>query len=212
MPKSRMEVSVPEFVPYPARASDYGVWLAARAPWQLFVTLTLGDRAFGQRSAGATHIGVAGAERFLRGWFRNSVRSRSYAYGTTAYAVFAMEAHSWRSTPHFHGLVGGVPRWMEYDVAAAHAMKDYGRSFIWAEWDRAHGMARMERVRESVSVAGYVSKYVTKGAGKLYAFGTWPQVSEYDDPANGEENYARWQAGPGSRNAERMWRELCEAW
>lgn len=200
-------------VAYPARASDYGLWLANRCTWQLFCTLTFKDFVrWGTHAdlSGATMTGVGGAERALRYWFRYSVRSRSFASGVSAYAVFSMEAHKWRDTPHFHGLVGGIPRWMEYDVARGRAFKDRGSSYVWAEWFQRNGSARMERVRESVSVAAYVAKYVTKASGKMYMFGSWPQVSEYEDVPIGEEDYDRWAMGPGSRNAERMWREMCE--
>lgn len=201
---------MPITVPYPATAADYGIWLAKRAPWQLFVSLTLADKGFGMSTAGATHIGVAGAERFLRRWFRESVRSRGFAYGTRPYGAFAMEQHKDRVTPHFHGTIGGLPEWIVHDVEYGRLHRDRSLSYLWREWFTEHGHARMERITESLSVASYVSKYVTKGGGKLYALGSWPQVSEYDEPRAGDEDYERWEAGPGSRNAERMWREMCE--
>lgn len=189
----------------------YGDWLGRRAPWQLFCTLTVKDLP------GYT-IGVAGAERFLRSWFRNSVRSRSFAGGTVAYGAFALESHSDRVSPHFHGLIGGLPQWVVHDVAIGMATHDRRRSYLWREWFADHGRARIETitgvlgdVSPAQGCARYASKYMLKEMGKFYALGTWPQTAEYDDsPTVGDEVNTAWEYGPGSRNAERIWREMCE--
>ena len=196
-----------------ASVSAYGEWLGNRAPWQLFATLTVKDLP-------GYVVGVSGAERFLRDWFANSIRTRtrSTSGASTAYAAFALEQHRDRVSPHFHGLVGGLPEWMVNDVGLGLATRDRSRSYLWREWYAEHGRARLEPIQgvvgdsnAAVGCARYASKYMLKDMGKLYAFGRWPQVSEYDDvPVVGDDVYERWESGPGSRNAERIWREMCE--
>lgn len=189
----------------------YGDWLGGRAPWQLFCTLTIKDLP------GFT-IGVSGAERFLRSWFRNSVRSRSFASGGVAYAAFALENHADRVSPHLHGLVGGLPQWVVNDVAIGRATHDRSRSYLWREWFQDHGRARIETITgvlgdysPALGCARYASKYMLKDMGKFYALGTWPALSEYDEVPTGEDEEPRgWDVFPGSGNAERMWREMCE--
>jgi len=122
--------------------------------WQVFATLTHRD----PEDVGSpfTHLGVGGAERQLIRWWDHSVRPRAPG----AFAWFQMEAHKARSTPHWHGLVGGVP-------------SDLQRSDLWAEWFDAPrgGMARIEPVRDADGVALYVAKYVTKDLGKPWFLG-----------------------------------------
>jgi hypothetical protein len=202
MPKGVYD-RVGDYLAYPGEAYDYGRWIAHRAPWQLFCTLTIKDL---ERYV----VGQAGAERFLRTWFRNSVRSRGFMGGTKPYGLFAIEPHQNRVAPHFHGLLGGLPRWLVLDVVAGLA-GDRPRGYLWYEWYRDHGRAKIVPCADTIGTAVYVSKYVTKTAGKIYAFGVWPQVSEYDDARSGEENYDEWALMPGSGNAERMWREMCES-
>lgn len=192
-----------------ASVQAYGDWLGRRAPWQLFCTLTIKDLP------GYT-VGVSGSERFLRSWFRNSVRSRSFAAVTVAYGAFAMEQHRDRISPHFHGLLGGLPEWVVRDVALGLVTRDRDRSYLWREWYRDHGRARIETItgvlgdaNRAQGCARYASKYMLKDMGKFYALGSWPQISEYDEPGD-EDEPIEWDVIPGSGNAERMWREMCE--
>lgn len=203
------------------RAEAYGEWLAGRAPWQLFVTLTVKDLEYdGGKNvslSGFTHVGVAGSERFLRSWFRNSVRTRAASSGLRAYGAFALEQHRDRVTPHFHGLLGGLPSWLVTDTAVGRATGGTQGGFLWRDWFRDHGRARIEPIRGVVGdghvaagAARYAAKYMTKDSGKFYALGTWPPVSEYDDVTSDDSEYERWDIFPGSENARRVWREMCE--
>lgn len=109
------------------------------------------------RSRGTfTHVGVGGAERQLIRWWDRSVRPRAPG----AFGWFQMEAHRARPTPHWHGLIGGLP-------------PDLQRSDIWSEWFHAArgGLARIEPIRDANGVALYVAKYVTKDMGKPWFLG-----------------------------------------
>src|SRR5439155_27225122 len=95
--------------------------------WQVFATLTHRDPE--ELRGSYTHVGVGGAERQLvRRWDRY-IRPRA----TGAFAWFQMEAPKARPTPHWHGLIGGLP-------------SDLQRSDIWSEWFKAPrgGLARLE--------------------------------------------------------------------
>jgi len=131
-----------------------GWWMANTWQWQVFATLTHRDPE--EIGSSFTHLGVGGAERQLIRWWDHSVRPRAPG----AFAWFQMEAHKARPTPHWHGLVGGVP-------------SDLQRSDLWAEWFNAPrgGMARIEPVRDADGVALYVAKYVTKDMGKPWFLG-----------------------------------------
>ncbi len=122
--------------------------------WQVFATLTHRDPE-GPGST-FTHVGVGGAERQLLRWWDKSVRPRAPG----AFAWFQMEAHKARPTPHWHGLLGGLP-------------SDLRRSDIWSEWFNAHrgGQARIEPIADVDGVALYVAKYVTKDRGKPWFLG-----------------------------------------
>jgi len=218
--------------PTVAGGQEYGEWLATRAPWQLFVTLTVkdlfgdsvhhkqGDGRQGYWSKnsdqlGFTNIGVAGSERFIGSWFRNSIRNRSWGYGYHPYGAFAMEYHKDRVTPHFHGLVGGMPPWMVTDTQLGIATRGVTGGRLWKEWYQDHGRCRIEPIRGVVGdshvalgAARYAAKYVTKDSGKFYALGMWPDKG--GSITLGEEDYTRWEMLPGSGNAERVWREMCE--
>ena len=123
-------------------------------PWQIFATLTHRDPEDSQGTF--THLGIGGAERQLIRWWDRSLRPRAPG----AFAWFQMEAHKARRTPHWHGLIGGLP-------------SDLQRTDIWSEWFHARrgGMARIEPVRDTNGVALYVAKYVTKDMGKPWLLG-----------------------------------------
>jgi hypothetical protein len=210
-------------IPRPARPADYGGWIAARLPdLQLFGSLTIKDLPFEGHPdlTGFTHVGVAGAERFLKRWWRDSIRSRGFAAGTRPYAAVAMEQHRDRVTPHFHFVAGGLPGWLVRDTEVARRRRDRRGAFIWREWFNDHGMARIEAIHgvgstsvadRALGTAVYVSKYITKSDGKFYALGSWPPVSDFDDPPlSGDEVEDRWEADPDSAWVEAGWRELCE--
>lgn len=253
MPAIRDYAFEREATPYPAGAGEYGVWLAGRAPWQLFATTTVkdfeGDAKYQaapdkaktlrgavertQSLTGFTHVGVAGAERFMRRWWRRSIQGRAYASGTIPYGVAALEYHKDRVTPHHHWLIGGLPEWLVRDVAIGKATHGASGGILWHEWYKDHGSVRLDvlsRVTEhpAMGAAIYASKYLSKDGGKFYAFGSWPRGEANDSgmeyrstnplyPGSGEvvmpqgdEVYERWEAMPGSRNAERVFREMCE--
>lgn len=137
---------------YPNTAHELGTWIAETWVWQLFFTVTLKDHETGYRAG--TPVGVRKAELLLDRWLKGSVATR----GPAPYWWAAMESHRWRSTPHFHGLIGGL---------------DPGtlRSAMWADWrasDELAGRAQIVPVRDEVGAAVYVAKYINKGLGKIY--------------------------------------------
>jgi hypothetical protein len=97
-----------------------------------------------------TAVGVAAAEKQLDYWLQGAVLSRA----PHAYWWFAVEAHEFRTTPHFHGLVGGI-RGIEW--------RD-----MWSDWFYGMGQGRLEPIRTVGAVSVYVAKYVNKGIGKIY--------------------------------------------
>lgn len=154
---------------YPANASDYGDWIAGNWRWQLFATLTFRDPV---ESGTHTAIGFRHAERELGKWWKSSIRERSQ----TAYAFFSMEPHRDRSTPHFHGLLGGLPPYLVRDAMLGRFGHDPAQDYLWREWFESRGIARIDVVDSVVPAAHYVAKYMLKGSGKLYAFGSLGSV------------------------------------
>jgi len=153
---------------YTEAALSLGRWLSSEWRWDAFATLTFApvkgqgsargkgrrsvERAMRTRLGGSdwTAVGVAAAEKQLGYWLDNAVVSRA----PHAYWWFAVEAHKFRTTPHFHGLVGGIrgAEWRD----------------MWEDWYYGMGMGRLEPIRDSDAVGVYVAKYVNKGLGKVY--------------------------------------------
>jgi hypothetical protein len=160
-------------IPYPATSSDYGRWIAETWDWSVFATLTFRD-VVAQRSRsqptktrrgrpllpnipGWTRLGVRGAEKQLRHWVHDELRPRAPG----AFCWFAMESKRNGTSPHFHGLIGGIP-------------DDLRRDELWRAWFERNGIARVEPIESAIAVPTYVAKYVLKDqghGGKLYTFG-----------------------------------------
>lgn len=151
---------------YTAAALELGKWLSSEWSWQMFATLDFAnvddvrrkkgarnvDRAMRSRlgSVDWSAVGISAAETQLNYWLERSVLPRA----PHAYWWFAIEAHKFRTTPHFHGLLGGVrgTEWSE----------------MWEDWYNGCGSGRLVPIRNSDAVGVYVAKYVNKGIGKVY--------------------------------------------
>jgi hypothetical protein len=132
--------------------SVMGKWMAATWRWDAFVTLTFRDPPPTPENAarGYTRIGARGGEKALLGWLHESVVRRAPG----ACWWFVEEHHRYRSSPHFHGLLGGV--------------SGARREELWHDWFIAWGMGRIEPVEDSEAVATYCAKYIHKGAGRMW--------------------------------------------
>jgi len=102
-------LDVPEVCPESGMgtaASILGRWMADTWQWDAFVTLTFRDPPPTPENAarGYTRIGARGGENALLDWLHKSVVPRAPG----AFWWFVEEHHQFRSTPHFHGLLGGV--------------------------------------------------------------------------------------------------------
>jgi hypothetical protein len=129
-----------------------GKWMAATWRWDAFVTLTFRDPAPTAENAarGYSCVGSRGGEKALLRWLHESVVPRAPG----AYWWFVEEHHRYRSTPHFHGLLGGV--------------QSLRREEVWRAWFMDWGMARVEPISDSEAVATYCAKYIHKGTGRMW--------------------------------------------
>ena len=132
--------------------SVLGKWMAETWQWDVFVTLTFRDppQTPENKARGYTRVGARGGEKALLKWLHESVVPRAPG----AFWWFVEEAHGDRSTPHFHGLLGGV----------AGARRDE----LWQAWFSAWGMARIEPIEDSKLAATYCAKYIHKGNGRMW--------------------------------------------
>lgn len=151
---------------YTTAALEMGKWIAREWRWDMFATLDFAlvsdirkkkgardvDRAMRSRlgSVDWSAVGISAAETQLSYWLERSVTSRA----PHAYWWFAIEAHKFRTTPHFHGLIGGVrgAEWRD----------------MWEDWYEGCGSGRLVPIRNNDAAAVYVAKYVNKGIGKVY--------------------------------------------
>lgn len=139
--------------------------MAREWKWDAFATLTFApvagtqgkgrksvERAMRTRAGGPdwSAVGVSAAESQLQYWLDSSVLTRA----PHAYWWFAVESHKFRTTPHFHGLVGGI-RGVEWQG-------------MWEDWLYGMGRAQLRPIRSADATAVYVAKYVNKGLGKIY--------------------------------------------
>lgn len=155
--------------PYPAKAADYGVWMAKNWDWQLFVTLTFRDpEPLLRRRITNPNVGIGKAEGELKRWWKASIRERAHK----SFGMFTMEPHADRLTPHFHGLIGGLPPGVVRDALWGRISRDPSAEYLWREWFVDRGRAKIEPVDSATPAAVYVAKYMLKGLGKLYALGS----------------------------------------
>lgn len=162
----------------PARAEDYGAWLAGAKRWQVFFTGTTRDLTFTRRGeTGFTAPGTGTVERMIKRYWRDSIRTRSH----TAAGAFAFEykRESRGVTPHVHGVISGLPWDVMRDLALSRinhsASARDGSDYLWREWyqERFGGHARVDVIEDVARVSGYVAKYITKDLGKMYLLGDW---------------------------------------
>lgn len=135
-----------------ANARVLGEWMAATWDWEVFATLTFRDPPPTHENAarGYTKVGTRGAERALLSWLHEAVVPRAPG----AFWWFVEEPHRYRTTPHFHGLLGGV--------------QGLRRDEVWKAWYGPWGIARIEPVEFTSGAAVYCAKYVTKGWGRMW--------------------------------------------
>lgn len=143
---------------YSGAGLELGRWLANRWSWDAFATLTFRDPPPTNYNLARryTAVGRQYAEHALRRWLRDMVRSQAPG----ARWWFVEEPHRGRSTPHLHGLLGGI--------------RHTDWSLMWEAWWRRCGLARIEPVRRADAVAVYVAKYVNKGDGRIWMGGLMP--------------------------------------
>jgi hypothetical protein len=141
-------------IPSPASLSGaFSTWLPTLAPWSLYVTLT-----YDPKRPAVHHVppSVWASTRHLRRWHAEA--GTLLGRPVNLVAGFESTRAGW---PHWHGLL------------EAGRVSRSGFTALSQTWFAAHGYARFERVRPGTQgvVAGYVSKYLTKGGSEMVFLG-----------------------------------------